>query len=129
MYSWSESFLSVVGSTLHLLVVTFVCTALAIHGCIKKNRFTKLMKVIISYWIVWICMSLATMVTDKLLWPIGIFSSLNRLLREHTTVSGLLNILNWLGWLYIASMPWVMLTWLLIKKEHGFNIRRPENKD
>lgn len=128
MYSMSESLLSVVASTWYLLVVTIVCTVLAIRGCVKQNRFTKLMKVIISYWIVWIYMAFYTMVDDRLHWPTGGFESISRFLSDHAILARLLSILSYLGWFYIANMPWVILTWLLINKEYGMGIRRPENE-
>jgi len=128
MYSMLGSFLSVVGSTLHLLVVAVACTVLTAIGCVKQNRLTKLMKVVISYWTVWICMAVVTMFSDRLLLPVGIYPSISRYLREHTVIAGILSILSSLGWLYIASMPWVILTWLIIRKEHGLKMRHPKSK-
>ena len=121
MYTMTESLISVVSATLHLLIIVCVCTVLNVRSCIKLKKFTKLMKVIISYWIVWIYTVIVTMYSDRIGWGLGLFSEFSLFVHSHPGLMILWSIICYLDWLYVGSMPWVILTWQLIKKANSSN--------
>ena len=45
--------------------------------------------------------------------------TVNRLLRENLMLSVFFSGIGFLGWLIVTAVPWVILTWLVIKKEYG----------
>ena len=97
-------------------IVSIVTTILIIREAVKLCKLTRIAKMLISYWVVWVGNAILEILSDNYGSGIAPHSEFSLYLIEHAVIGSVWSLFLLLIYIYVSTMPYVLAIWIFTKR-------------